>query len=95
VLREAVRDLLPAETVNRPKLGVHEGSGTTSTWTVLLEKLGSPAERVEEFKHLVCQHIYRQVVVEAVPPDQVRTVEVMQDCIRSGGAGAFGTEAAR
>jgi (carboxyethyl)arginine beta-lactam-synthase len=83
VLREAVRDRLPAETVNRPKLGVHEGSGTTSTWTLLLEKLGAPADRVAVLKRRVCEDIYHQVVVEAVAPEQVRTVEVMQNCIRS------------
>jgi (carboxyethyl)arginine beta-lactam-synthase len=83
ILRESVRDLLPQLTVNRPKLGVHEGSGTTSTWTLMLEKFGAPAERIGALKQQVSEAIYDLVVVQGVDPDQVATLEVMADCVRA------------
>lgn len=83
ILRESVRDLLPEQTVNRPKLGVHEGSGTTSTWTLMLEKFGAPAERIGALKQRVSEHIYDLVVVQGVAPDEVATHEVMADCVRA------------
>jgi (carboxyethyl)arginine beta-lactam-synthase len=92
VLREAVRDLLPAETVNRPKLGVHEGSGTTSTWTLLLEQMGAAPDQIAELKHQICQQIYQQVVVRALPPEQVSSNEIMQNCVRSARTDRAGTE---
>ena len=46
VLRAAMADLLPERTVSRPKLGVHEGSGTTSSFSrLLLEARGPGAIR--------------------------------------------------
>ena len=82
ILRESVRDLLPELTVNRPKLGVHEGSGTTSTWTLMLEKFGAPATSIGALKQRVSERIYDQVVVQGIAPDEVATHEVMADCVR-------------
>lgn len=71
VLREALADLLPAQTVRRPKLGVHEGSGTTSAFTVLLRDLGVPRERIADAKGAVVRRLYDAVVGRGVHPDEV------------------------
>ncbi|WP_103504668.1 MULTISPECIES: asparagine synthase-related protein [unclassified Streptomyces] len=71
VLRAAVRDLLPHETVTRPKLGVHEGSGTTSSFTRLLTDAGLPPPHVHRAKRLVVGELFQQVVVDGLHPDEV------------------------
>jgi (carboxyethyl)arginine beta-lactam-synthase len=62
VLREAFRSALPGETVRRRKLGSHEGSGTTSTWTRLLRESGVPADRVREAKLAQAWDLHRRLV---------------------------------
>ncbi|MFF9645916.1 asparagine synthase-related protein [Kitasatospora aureofaciens] len=78
VLRAAVADLLPHETVTRPKLGVHEGSGTTSSFSRLLTDAGVAAGRVHRAKELVVQHLFDRVVVDGRHPDEVAAAEVVQ-----------------
>ncbi|MEU9131280.1 asparagine synthase-related protein [Kitasatospora sp. NPDC048540] len=78
VLRAAMTDLLPHETVTRPKLGVHEGSGTTSSFSRLLADAGVPADRVHHAKELVVQQLFDRVVVDGRHPDEVAAAEVVQ-----------------
>ncbi|WP_116215506.1 asparagine synthase-related protein [Streptomyces olivoreticuli] len=87
VLRAAMGDVLPHEVVVRPKLGVHEGSGTTSSFTRLLTDAGVPRDRVRRAKQLVVQELFDQVVVEGRHPDEVATgtvVELVTDRLMSG-----------
>ncbi|WP_027660177.1 asparagine synthase-related protein [Salinispora fenicalii] len=71
VLRTAMADLLPATTVNRPKLGVHEGSGTTAAFSALLVSAGVPPSQLREAKYLVLQALFRRVVANGEHPDAV------------------------
>jgi (carboxyethyl)arginine beta-lactam-synthase len=71
VLRAAMGDLLPHETVVRPKLGVHEGSGTSSSFTRLLTGAGVPLGQMRPAKKLVVQELFDRVVVEGLHPDEV------------------------
>ncbi|MGQ4411620.1 asparagine synthase-related protein [[Kitasatospora] papulosa] len=77
VLREAMSALLPQETVTRPKLGVHEGSGTTSSFSLLLMDAGVPDADVHRAKSLVVREIFDRVVVEGLPPAEVRTADAV------------------
>ncbi len=77
VLRAAMADLLPAETVNRPKLGVHEGSGTTSAFSLLLLDAGVQDADVANAKTLVVQELFDRIVVAGEHPDQVPVAEVV------------------
>ncbi|MEU1313386.1 asparagine synthase-related protein [Streptomyces cinnamoneus] len=78
VLRAAMGDVLPHEVVVRPKLGVHEGSGTTSSFTRLLTDAGVPPDRVHRAKHLVVRELFDQVVVDGRHPDDVATDAVVE-----------------
>lgn len=78
VLREAMSGLLPEETVNRPKLGVHEGSGTTSSFSLLLMDAGIPDNDIHRAKRLVVQEIFDRVVVEGLPPAEVATADAVR-----------------
>ncbi|MFF9687580.1 asparagine synthase-related protein [Streptomyces sp. NPDC014623] len=75
VLREAMSSLLPQETVTRPKLGVHEGSGTTSSFSLLLMDAGIPDTDIHRAKSLVVREIFDRVVVEGLPPAEVSTAD--------------------
>ncbi|MEU0126719.1 MULTISPECIES: asparagine synthase-related protein [unclassified Streptomyces] len=77
VLREAMSALLPQETVNRPKLGVHEGSGTTSSFSLLLMDAGVPEADVHRAKSQVVREIFDRVVVEGLPPAEVSTADAV------------------
>lgn len=77
VLRQAMADALPEETVTRPKLGVHEGSGTTSSFSLLLRDAGVPEEHVHRAKRAVVQHLFDRVVVDGLHPGQVATADVV------------------
>ncbi|MFG2430842.1 asparagine synthase-related protein [Streptomyces sp. NPDC048590] len=77
VLREAMSALLPHETVTRPKLGVHEGSGTTSSFSLLLIDAGVPEADVHRAKSLVVMEIFDRVAVEGVPPAEVSTTDTV------------------
>lgn len=79
VLREAVAEMLPAATVARPKLGIHEGSGTTSTWTALLRDAGVAADAVAATKRAMAEAIHRRVVRDAMPPAEVDFDDVLHD----------------
>nr|WP_307665689.1 asparagine synthase-related protein [Streptomyces sp. V1I1] len=78
VLRAAMGDILPHQTLIRPKLGVHEGSGTTSAFSRLLTGAGLPDGQVHQAKRLVVQELFRQVVVDGLHPDEVDCVAVVQ-----------------
>jgi (carboxyethyl)arginine beta-lactam-synthase len=69
VLRTAMARLLPEETVTRPKLGIHEGSGTTSAWTAMLADAGVPEARVAAVKRAMTEAMYTHLVVRAESPD--------------------------
>ncbi|MFC7490493.1 MULTISPECIES: asparagine synthase-related protein [unclassified Knoellia] len=71
VLRQAFSDLLPAETVLRPKLGIHEGSGTTSHWSEVLLDQGVPSERIHAAKAQISQDVFDLVVVQAQDPAEI------------------------
>ncbi|MFD9541537.1 asparagine synthase-related protein [Streptomyces sp. NPDC060022] len=77
VLREAMSGLLPRETVTRPKLGVHEGSGTTSSFSLLLSDAGVPDADIHRAKSLVVREIFDRVVVEGMPPAEVSTADAV------------------
>ncbi|MER5968446.1 asparagine synthase-related protein [Streptomyces sp. NPDC002055] len=78
VLRAAMGDILPREVVVRPKLGVHEGSGTTSSFTRLLTDAGVPHDRVHQAKSLVVAELFDRVVVGGRHPDEVATDAVVE-----------------
>jgi len=69
VLRRAFAGVLPAETVNRRKLGIHEGSGTTSTWSRLLRESGVPEADVHRAKAAAAQQLYERLIVGGGHPD--------------------------
>lgn len=87
VLRAAMGDLLPRPTVLRPKLGVHEGSGTTSSFSRLLTAAGVPQARVHHAKVLVVHELFDQTVVSGRHPDEVSLEQVVHrvcDLVRRG-----------
>ncbi|GAB1334093.1 hypothetical protein ACE1SV_06830 [Streptomyces sp. E-15] len=77
-LRAAMCDVLPRETVLRPKLGVHEGSGTTSYFSRLLLDLEVPEQRVPAAKRQVTEEVFRAVVVDGRDPDEVDITDVVR-----------------
>lgn len=78
VLRAALAELLPEETVHRPKLGVHEGSGTTSSFSLLLAAAGVAERHVHQAKRLVVHELFDRVVVDGRHPDEVVTADAVQ-----------------
>jgi len=79
VLRQSLAGLLPAETVARPKLGIHEGSGTTSAWTAALVAEGVPGNRVDEIKEAMTARMYEMVVKGREHPADVSFDDVLHD----------------
>ncbi|GHH87119.1 asparagine synthase [Streptomyces sulfonofaciens] len=78
VLREALADLLPRQTVLRPKLGVHEGSGVSSAFSEHLVDAGLPHEHLRETKKLYVRELFDLVVVGGRDPDEVETTTVLE-----------------
>ena len=78
VLRAALADALPEETVLRPKLGVHEGSGTTSSFSGLLAEHGVAPEAVGKAKRQVVRDLFALTVAAGRHPSQVSTAEVVR-----------------
>jgi (carboxyethyl)arginine beta-lactam-synthase len=78
VLRAALGDALPEETVLRPKLGVHEGSGTTSSFSLLLTEHGVAEQAVGKAKQQVVRELFGLTVAGGRPPAQVSTAEVVR-----------------
>ncbi|MYV47374.1 asparagine synthase-related protein [Streptomyces sp. SID2888] len=78
VLRAALADALPEETVNRPKLGVHEGSGTTSSFSRLLIEHGVAEPAVGKAKRQVVCELFGLTVAGGRHPSQVSTADVVQ-----------------
>ncbi|MER5356915.1 asparagine synthase-related protein [Streptomyces sp. NPDC002785] len=78
VLRAALADMLPEETVMRPKLGVHEGSGTTSSFSRLLAEHGVAQQAVRKAKHQVVRELFGLTVAAGRHPSQVSTAEVVR-----------------
>ncbi|MFE0641006.1 asparagine synthase-related protein [Streptomyces sp. NPDC058877] len=85
VLRAAMADLLPAETVTRPKLGVHEGSGTTASFSLLVRRAGAAEDEVAAVKARVVQRLFDLTVVGGVHPDAVVVEEVIGKILAEGG----------
>ncbi|MEU8759674.1 asparagine synthase-related protein [Streptomyces sp. NPDC048659] len=84
VLRAAMGDLLPAETVNRPKLGVHEGSGTTASFSALVLRAGAAEDEVAAVKGRVVRELYDRVVVGGAHPDTVDVEELTGKIVAEG-----------
>lgn len=78
VLRAALAGALPWETVRRPKLGVHEGSGTTSSFSRLLAELGVAEQAVPKAKRQVVRELFGLTVADGRHPSEVSTAEVAQ-----------------
>lgn len=77
VLRQACSDLLPRATVRRAKLGIHEGSGTTSTWTAMLSELDVPGVDIPQTKHAIAKALYHEVVLGRSDPKEIDLHEYM------------------
>lgn len=77
VLRRACADLLPRATVERPKLGIHEGSGTTSTWTAMLQNVGVRTHDVLAVKQAMARDLYDDIVLGGTDPADVDLDERM------------------
>jgi (carboxyethyl)arginine beta-lactam-synthase len=78
VLRESLAGMLPEATLVRPKLGIHEGSGTTSSWTAELLGRGVLKERIEEFKAAMARRMYELIVLGGEQPESVSFDEVLR-----------------
>jgi (carboxyethyl)arginine beta-lactam-synthase len=78
VLRAALADALPEATVKRPKLGVHEGSGTTSSFSLLLTEHGVAEKDVETAKSQVVRELFDLTVVGGRRPAEVSCAEVVR-----------------
>ncbi|MFI2640866.1 asparagine synthase-related protein [Streptomyces sp. NPDC018610] len=81
VLRAALADALPEATVKRPKLGVHEGSGTTSSFSALLTGQGVAEQDVEAVKAQVVRELFDLTVAGGRRPDEVSTDEVVRSVV--------------
>lgn len=79
VLRESLNRMLPAETLSRPKLGIHEGSGTSSSWTARLVDAGVPVDRAEECKAAMARRMHELIVLRTRHPDEISFDEVLAD----------------
>jgi (carboxyethyl)arginine beta-lactam-synthase len=86
VLREAMRGRLPQQTLCRPKLGIHEGSGLTSAWNRMLRDAGVPAGAVPDAKRAMARSLYASAVLCAVRPDEIRIDDVLAEVAEEGGA---------
>ncbi|MEV7090318.1 asparagine synthase-related protein [Streptomyces sp. NPDC093085] len=78
VLRAALADALPEETVLRPKLGVHEGSGTTSSFSRLLTGHGIAEHAVGRAKRQVVREVFALTVAGGRDPAGVDVTEVVR-----------------
>ena len=79
VLREAMRELLPTATVTRPKLGIHEGSGTSSAWSQLLRRVGVAESDLASVKTAMAAVFHRRTVREQEPPGEVSFDDVLDE----------------
>lgn len=77
VLRAAMGDVLPNETVIRPKLGVHEGSGTTSEFSRLVLEHGVREPDINHAKRRVVEELFDKTVVDGAHPDEIDIGEVV------------------
>lgn len=71
VLRTAMADRLPAQTWKRRKLGIHEGSGLSSTWSEALRDAGVPADSVPAAKRTMALQLYKTLVLNGAPAEEV------------------------
>ncbi|PCG85188.1 asparagine synthase [Streptomyces sp. WZ.A104] len=85
VLRASVSDLLPTETVTRPKLGVHEGSGTTASFSLLVRRAGAGEEDIASVKAQVVRHLFDRTVVGGEQPDDIDIEDVIDKIVGGGG----------
>jgi (carboxyethyl)arginine beta-lactam-synthase len=88
VLRAAMTGLLPEETVRRPKLGVHEGSGVSAAFTRLLAGRGVAERDVPTVKRRVVRELYDRTVAGGEHPGAVSTENAVRTVLehRRGGA---------
>ncbi|MFB7600728.1 asparagine synthase-related protein [Streptomyces sp. NPDC056160] len=77
VLRRATADLLPEATVNRPKLGVHEGSGTSSALTALFLARDIAPEEVRQAKQQALEALYDALISGRTHPDDIALDDVL------------------
>ncbi|MGW5425303.1 asparagine synthase-related protein [Streptomyces sp. NPDC003943] len=87
VLRQAMADALPEETVTRPKLGVHEGSGTTSSFSLLLTGHGVAEQSLHEAKRQVVRELFDRTVVAGRHPGEVSTADAVRSVVDRLGRG--------
>jgi (carboxyethyl)arginine beta-lactam-synthase len=64
-------DRLPAQTWKRRKLGIHEGSGLSSTWSEALRDAGVPADSVPAAKRTMALQLYKTLVLNGAPAEEV------------------------
>lgn len=77
-LREAMADLLPASTIHRPKIGVHEGSGVAASFRAVLHANGVAPVDVDNAKSSVIGAIYDQVIPGGRHPAEVDALSVIE-----------------
>jgi (carboxyethyl)arginine beta-lactam-synthase len=82
VLREALSGRLPRATVERAKLGIHEGSGLTSAWSRMLLDAGTPAAEVPQAKRSIARRLHAQLVLAGAAPDQVQVEQALAEVAR-------------
>src|SRR5690606_33153904 len=74
-----MRELLPTATVTRPKLGIHEGSGTSSAWSQLLRRVGVAESDLASVKTAMAAVFHRRTVREQEPPGEVSFDDVLDE----------------
>lgn len=73
ILRQAFKELLPKEIVNRTKLGVHQGTGLEDSFSSLLSKYRSDLNKysIRIAKDKICYKILEKIVVDKVSPSDI------------------------
>lgn len=71
VLREAATELLPDESRLRPKQGVHEGSGTSSSLTQVFLEHKVPSKYVDQCKEALVETLFSRLIVRGEHPEAV------------------------
>ena len=69
ILRRAFAELLGDEVAFRPKLGVHQGTGSEDYLTAVLGDV--PAVRLRELKDRLCYEVLRALMTENAHPNDV------------------------
>ncbi|MFF9818660.1 asparagine synthase-related protein [Streptomyces sp. NPDC014006] len=88
VLRASMTDLLPEETLFRPKLGVHEGTGVSTAFSRLLADHGVPENDIPAVKSLVVRELFDRTVAAGEHPDGVPVDDVVATVLHRQRQGA-------